>query len=112
MSEEKTATLTAKIVHAQKAEELATVEQTMAFVKESDCEQSEKTLDDIINEFIQKIQDTCKEKALIIVDLDQLYDQLAIGFALSSRIANQEAPKIAIEVPVDDAKEEKVNEQE
>jgi len=39
MSEEKTATLAAKIIHVQKKEELATVEQTLAFAKESDAEQ-------------------------------------------------------------------------
>ena len=34
MSEEKTAILTAKIVHAEKKEELSTVEKTIAFVKD------------------------------------------------------------------------------
>lgn len=111
MSEEKTATLTAKIIHAQTKEELAKVEQTMAFIKESEVEQPEKTLDDIINEFIQKIQETCNQKDLRIMEHEQLYDQLAIGFALSSRVSNQESPKIAIEVPVCEAKEEKTSEQ-
>jgi hypothetical protein len=107
MSEEKTATLTAKIIHAQTKEELATVEQTMTFIKESNGDQPDKTLDDVIKEFIQKIQETCKEKAASIQDTEQVYDQLAIGFALSSRLGDQ---KIVIEVPVNDAKEEKADE--
>ncbi|MCW4010027.1 MAG: hypothetical protein NWF05_05350 [Candidatus Bathyarchaeota archaeon] len=108
MSEEKTATLTAILIHAKTNQEIATVEKTMAFIKESDGEQPEKTLDDIINEFIQKIRETCKEKAVSMQDIEQVYDQLAIGFALSSRLGDQ---KIAIEVPVNDAKEEKADEQ-
>lgn len=114
MSEEKTAILTAKLIHVEKKEEIATVERTMAFIKESDAEQTEtKTLDDVINEFIQKIHETCNEKGVTIQDLDQVYDQLAIGFALSSRLANEKSPRIAIEVSVCDAKngEEKANEQ-
>jgi hypothetical protein len=114
MSEEKTATLTARIIHVEKKEEIATVERTFAFAKGSETEQAEtKTLDDVINEFIQKIQETCSEKGVTIQDLDQVYDQIAIGFALSSRLANEKLPKITIEVPVCDTKngEERTNEQ-
>jgi hypothetical protein len=106
MSEEKTAVLTAKIIHTKKKQEIGSVERTLSFAKESNEEQAEtKTLDEIIGEFIQQIQETCNEKKVIIQDLDRVYDQIAIGFALSAKISDEKSSKMAIDVPVCDAEE-------
>jgi hypothetical protein len=109
MSEEKTSVLAAKIINVEKKEEIATVERTMSFAKESDAEQVEtKSLDDVIGEFIQQIQETCNEKKVVIQDLDNVYDQIAIGFALSAKFSDEKSSKMAIEVLVCDAEEKGV----
>jgi hypothetical protein len=106
MSEEKISTLTARIIHSEKKDVIDKVERTISFLKESDDEQIEtKSLDDVINEFIQRIVDVCEEKKVVILNLGKVYDELAIGFALSSRLSNEKSPNITIDIPVTDAKE-------
>jgi hypothetical protein len=110
MSEDKTAILTARIIHSEKKEVLDTVERTLAFLKDSDEEQIEtRTLDDVISEFIQRIQEVCNEKKVKVLDIEKVYDELAIGFALSSKLASEKAPKMTIDIPVTDEKEEGEN---
>jgi hypothetical protein len=106
MSEDKTATLTARIIHSDKKEVLGTVERVLSFLRESDEEQIEtKTLDEIISEFIQRIEEVCKEKKVSVLDPERVYDELAIGFAVSSKLAREKAPKMTIDILVADVKE-------
>jgi allophanate hydrolase subunit 1 len=108
MSEEKTTTLTARIVHSEKKEVLDTIEQTMSFVKVTDVETTEtKTLDEIINEFIQRIESSCNQKNVKVLDIEKAYDELAIGFAMSPRLAKENSATMTIDIPVTDFKEDK-----
>jgi len=115
MSEEKTTTLTARIIHFDKKEVLDTIEQTLSFLKTTDEETTEtKTLDEIISEFIQKIETSCNQKNVKALDIEKAYDELAIGFALSPKLVNEKSPKITIDIPVigmRESKEEESHEQ-
>lgn len=115
MSEEKTTTLTARIVHSEKKEVLDTIEQTLSFLNAIDAETTEtKTMDEIITEFIEKIEASCNEKNVKILDIGRAYDELAIGFAMSPRLAKEKSAAMTIDIPVSDmkeSKEEKTNEQ-
>jgi allophanate hydrolase subunit 1 len=111
MSEEKTTTLTARIIHSDKKEVLDTIEQTLSFLKTTDAETTEtKTLDEIISEFIKKIETSCNEKNVKILDIERAYDELAIGFAMSPKLAKEKSATMTIDVPVIDVKENKEKE--
>jgi formate dehydrogenase assembly factor FdhD len=105
MSEEKTTTLAARIIHSGKKEVLDTIEQTMSFVKVTDAET--KTLDEIISEFIQKILSSCNQKNVKVMDIEKAYDELAIGFAMSPRLAKEKSATMTIDIPVTDIEEDK-----
>lgn len=108
MSEEKTTTLTAKIIHSDRKEVLDMIEQTLSFLNASDEETTEtKTLDEIISEFIQKIETSCKQKNVKILDIERAYDELAIGFAMSPKLAKEKSATLTIDIPVTDVKENK-----
>ncbi len=111
MSEPKTATLSAKLIHAQSKQELGSVERTMAFVNEKEEEQTEtRTLDDVIGDFVKQIEAVCAEKKVAIQDVEGLYDQIAIGFVVNSKLSKEKTSTTVIEVPVCDvAKQGGVN---
>jgi allophanate hydrolase subunit 1 len=108
MSEERTTTLTARIIHSDKKEVLDTIEQTLSFLKAADAETTEtKTLDEIISEFIQKIERSCDQKNVKILDIERAYDELAIGFAMSPKLAKEKPATMTIDIPVSGMKENK-----
>jgi hypothetical protein len=108
MSEERTTTLTARIIHSDKKEVLDTIEQTLSFLKAADEETTEtKTLDEIISEFIQKIETSCNQKNVKILDIEKAYDELAIGFAMSPKLSKEKSLTMTIDVPVVDVKQNK-----
>jgi len=108
MSEEKTTTLTARIIHSEKKEVLNTIEQTLSFLKATDAETTEtKTLDEIISEFIQRIEKFCNQKNVKVLDIEKAYDELAIGFAMSPKLAKEKSATMTIDIPVADVKEVK-----
>lgn len=108
MSEEKTITLTARIIHSEKKEVLDTIEQIMSFVKVTDAETTEtKTLDEIISEFVHKIESSCNQKNVKVLDIEKAYDELAIGFAMSPKLAKEKSATMTIDIPVTDIKEDK-----
>jgi allophanate hydrolase subunit 1 len=106
MSEEKTTTLTARIIHSEKKEVLDTMEQTLSFLKAADAETIEtKSLDEIISEFVQKIEKSCTQKNVKVLDIEKVYDELAIGFAMSSKLGKEKSATMIIDIPVADVKE-------
>lgn len=108
MSEEKASTLKARIIHSEKKEVLDTIEQTLSFLKAVDAEIMEtKTLDEIINELIQEIETSCNQKNVKILDIERAYDELAIGFAMSPKLAKEKSATMTIDIPVTDVKENK-----
>jgi hypothetical protein len=111
MSEENMATLKARIIHSEKKEVLDTIEQTLSFLKATDAETTEtKTLDEIISEFIQKIESSCNQRNVKILDIERAYDELAIGFTMSSRLAKEKSATMTIDIPVSEMKEDKEKE--
>jgi len=107
MSEENMTTLKARIIHSEKKEVLDTIEQTMSYVKVTDAETTEtKTLDEIISEFIQRIESSCNQKNVKVLDIEKAYDELAIGFAMSPRLAKEKSATMTIDIPVADIKED------
>jgi len=108
MSEENIATLKARIIHSEKKEVLDTIEQTLSFLKATDIETTEtKTLDEIIGEYIQRIESSCNQKNVKILDIEKVYDELAIGFACSPRLAKEKSATMTIDIPVADIKEDR-----
>lgn len=106
MSEENMTTLKARIIHSEKKEVLDTIEQTLSFLKATDAETTEtKTLDEIISEFIQRIESFCNQKNVKVLDIERAYDELAIGFAMSPRLAKEKSATVIIDIPVADIKE-------
>jgi hypothetical protein len=111
MSEEEATVLTARIVHSEKKEVLDTVKQTLAFLKVNDEEATEtKTLDEIISEFIQKIERACNQKSVKILDIEKAYDELAIGFVMSPKLAKKGSATMTVDIPVSDITEDKEKE--
>jgi formate dehydrogenase assembly factor FdhD len=108
MSEENVTTLTARIIHSEKKEVLDTIEQTLSFLKTTDAEATEtRSLDEIISEFIQRVEASCNQRNVKVLNIEKAYDELAIGFAMSSKLAKEKSATMTIDIPVVDVKEDK-----
>ncbi|MEM2293042.1 MAG: hypothetical protein QXX41_07170 [Nitrososphaerota archaeon] len=93
--------LTVRIVHVKTNEVLNVVEKTVEFIEGFENEGCEaKSLEDIINDFVQSVQEACYEREVEIIDREKLFDDLAIALALSSRLKEE---KISIDVLVKDS---------
>jgi len=106
MEEPKGTILSAQLVRDK--EIIGSVERTLHFIEEKELPEEEasaiKTLEDIINDFLDSIEKTCKEKKVTIIDKTKLSFDLTIKLLLAFKAEDK---KILVEVPVKNQPEEK-----